>query len=272
MKKIICPTDFSKPALNATAYAAKFAHAIGAQLTLFHVQSLVEKLPAELIGGVSLTDSEYKTELEKQSFEISRTFKISCYSEVVPLSSSVAKTIAERANTFDLLIMGTRADHGLFQFLTGSNTYRAVRDTKVPTLVVPPGCLYSEIKSIVFGFDYLRERRLPIAQLVPFVQILNAELTVLQVMEKAHSLDMEDDLHELQLMLTEKYSDKIKFRFDEVRSSAVASSINTYVSENQPDVLAMCSIHHNFPEKLFHKSVFKDLSVVAKYPVFVFHE
>jgi nucleotide-binding universal stress UspA family protein len=44
MKKILVPTDFSKPAMLATEVAADIARKSGAQLTLLHV---VE----EIVGG-----------------------------------------------------------------------------------------------------------------------------------------------------------------------------------------------------------------------------
>jgi nucleotide-binding universal stress UspA family protein len=40
MKKILCPTDFSKTAMKATEYAAEIAKRAGAHLSLLHVVHL----------------------------------------------------------------------------------------------------------------------------------------------------------------------------------------------------------------------------------------
>ncbi len=167
MKKILCPTDFSDSAQNAIAYAAKLAHRMGAQLTLFNVQSSLENLPLEIIGTKSSKVKAYEKLLDEQSFEISRTFKISCYAEVISTAASLSKTIAYKANGYDLLVMGSDGADDFVQFFLGSHSYKAVVEVNVPALVIPAGCIYSEIEDMVFAFDYLRERRLPITTIDP---------------------------------------------------------------------------------------------------------
>lgn len=271
MKKILCPTDFSETAQNGIVYAAKFAHHIGATLTLFNVQSLFNINPLDVVQGKMLRMNAYKELLEKQSYEISITFKISCYAEVQPTSTSLAKTIADKANGYDLIIMGTNGADDLFQFLSGSHTYNAVLKTNVPAILIHSGCMYSEIKNIVYAFDYLRERTLPVQQLLPMISILKAKLTVLQIMEEAHSIELDEYLKELQEILHNEYDDAIELSFDTLRSSSVSSSIDDYIKKNQPDALAVCTVQRNFIQSLFHKSVIKSLSSISEYPVFVFH-
>lgn len=271
MKKIICPTDFSETAQNGIVYAAKFAHHIGAQLTLFNVQSLFNITPLDVVQGKMQRVSAYKDLLEEQSYEISSTFKISCYAEVQPTSTSLAKTIAEKATEYDLIIMGTNGADDLFQFLAGSHTYNAVLKTNVPAILIHNGCMYSEIKNIVYAFDYLRERKLPVKQLLPFISMLKAQLTVLQIMEEAYSKELDEYLKELQEILQNEYEGSIELQFDTIRSSTIATSIDSYIKNKQPDALAVCTVNRNFIQTLFHKSVIKNLSSISEYPVFVFH-
>jgi len=271
MKKILCPTDFSDCAQNATAYAAKLAHSIGAELILLNVQPRESSLPLALPGGRSAKAEAYQKLLEEQSYEISRTFKISCYAEVQPSSMSLSRTIAYKANDYDLLVMGTDGADDFLQFLSGSNSYNAVVEATVPAIIVPGGCIYSEIKELVFAFDYLRTRKVSTSQLIPFVKSLDARLTILQIVEEVKSEYLDTDLLELQQILTNSYGEQITLRFDTVRSSSISKSIKEYVQKNNPDVLAICSLHRSFLGNLFHKSVFKELSSVLSFPAFVFH-
>lgn len=271
MKKILCPTDFSETAQNGIVYAAKFAHHIGATLTLFNVQSLFTITPFDVVNGKIQRVEVYKDMLKEQSYQISITFKISCYAEVQPTSTSLAKTIADKATGYDLIIMGTNGADDLFQFLSGSHTYNAVLKTNVPAILIHSGCMYSEIKNIVYAFDYLRERKLPAQQLLPMISTLKAQLTVLQVMEESFSKELDDYLKELQEVLQNEYDGAIKLQFDTIRSSSIAPSIDDYIREKQPDALAVCTVNRNFIQSLFHKSVIKGLSSVSEYPVFVFH-
>ena len=70
MKKILCPTDFSDTALNGIVYAAKFAHHIGATLTLFNVQSLFNINPLDVVQGKIVRVNTYKELLEKQTISL----------------------------------------------------------------------------------------------------------------------------------------------------------------------------------------------------------
>lgn len=271
MKKIICPTDFSEAAQNAVAYAAKLAQATHCDLTLLNVQSMFDLTPSEVIRGKEATIAGVAERLETQCREVSKAFKISCYAEVESGFSRLSSVIHDKAKGYDLIVMGTDGPDDLYQFFSGSNTYNTIVQSKTPLLLIPAGYGYNEIKTMVYAFDYLRERNLPLADLLPLIKVLNCELTVLQVMEEAYSKYAEDDLKELQLILSSFYADDLNFKYDTVRSSEVAQSINSYILRNQPDVLAMCSIHNTLFQRIFHKSVIKNVTAFSSYPVLVFH-
>lgn len=168
--------------------------------------------------------------------------------------------------------MGTDGPDDLYQFFGGSNAYNAIVKSETPLLLIPAGYTYSEIDKMVYAYDYLRERNLPLSRLVPFIKATNCKLTVLQVMEEAYSKDAEDDLKELQLIVRGLYGSGLNYEYETIRSSEVAQSINSYIHRTQPDVLALCSVHRNLIQSIFHKSIIKNISAVSSYPVFVFHE
>lgn len=272
MKKILCPTDFSDTAQNAIAYAAKLAQATSARLVLFNVQSVFDFAPEEIFMEKGTMFEPVAQSLETQSLEISRTFKISCYAEVQQSAASLEKTIAEKAADYDLIVMGTNGPDDIYQFLTGSNAYKASIKSATPVLLVPDGCAYSEIDVLVYAFDYLRNRKLPLTQLNPWVKALKCELCVLQVIEEAYSEEVEDELKELQFISRMLYEEDIKLTFDTIRSYEIAESINSYVLRTKPDMLALCGIRRNLLERLFHNSLIRNISSTSSFPVFIFHE
>jgi len=270
MKKILCPTDFSETAHTAIAYAAKLARAINAELTLLNVQSLFEYTPVELVRGKEMTIAGAAERLEAQSREVSRAFKISCYAEVEPSFSKLSTIITRKAKQFDLVVMGTDGPDDLYQFFSGSNTYNALVKSETPVLLVPAGYIYNEIRNIVFAFDYLHKKSLPMTKLIPFLKTLKAQLSVLLVMEGQYSKQEEDHLFEQQLSIKNFYGD-LDIKYDTIRSSEVPESINSYILKNEPDLLALCSIHHNLLDRIFHKSTIKNLTAYSSYPILVFH-
>lgn len=272
MKKILCPTDFSDASQDAIAYAAKLAKAIGASLTLLHVKSIFDFSLAEIARSTPISAIEIAQRLEEQSKEITQTFKISCDAEVVSKISRLSTVIHDVARNYDLIVMGSNGAENLYQFFSGSNTYNAIVKSETPLLLIPEGYTYGEIKAVVYAYDYLRERNLPLTHLVPFIKAVKCRLTVLQVMEQAYSKEAEDDLKELQFIIRSFYGDDLNYEYDTIRSSEVAQSINSYILRNKPDALAMCSVHRNLIERIFHKSVIKNISTISNYPVYVFHQ
>jgi nucleotide-binding universal stress UspA family protein len=272
MKKILCPTDFSKAAHNAIAYAAKFAQATNSELTLLNVQSLFDFTPMELFQGKEASLATVAAQLEAQSLEVEKVFKILCYAEVEPTIRKLSAVIHDKAQQYDLIVMGSNGADDLYQFFGGSNAYNAAIKSETPMLIIPSACGYSKINSMVYAFDYLRERNLPLKKLIPFIKTTNCELTVLQVMEEAYSKEAEDELKELQFIISSYHGDEIKYKYDTIQSSEKGRAINSYISRNQPDALAMCSKHRNLVSAIFHKSVIKNVSAVSDYPLYVFHD
>jgi len=272
MKKILCPTDFSTTSYNAIAFAAKLAQVTKCDLTLLNVQSVFDYTPAELVTGKEFTLKEISERLQAQCKEVSNEFKITCTAMVEATYHQLSSAISEQSHTYDLVVMGSNGPDDLYQFFLGTNTYNALTKSKTPFFLVPDGVLYSEIKKMVFAFDYLRERKLPMDPLLNFAKAVNCELTILQVMEEAYSQEAEKDLQELQFILKNSQDLSVPITFDTIRGSSIAQRIDFYMVDNQPNALALCSLHRNFIQNIFHKSIIKNISVVSSYPVFVFHE
>ncbi len=271
MKKILCPTDFSETANNAITYAAKLAQKMKAQLTLFNVQSLADLTPEEAFWGESLNAAAAAARLEELCEEVSKVFKISCYGDVATSVTSVNKIIGTKASGYDLIVMGTNGPDELFQFFLGSNTYQVIKKSTVPLMLIPEGCGYSDIQFIVYAFDYWRNDRLPMTQIIQISKALGSELLVLQVMEESYSHKAELEVKEAQKIMLDLYKDQISLRFDTIYASELIESVHDYVLRNNADLLALCTEHHRFIQQVFHKSVVKAVSKIATYPVFVFH-
>jgi nucleotide-binding universal stress UspA family protein len=270
MKKILCPIDFSDTAQNGIAYAAKLAKASGSTLTLLNIQPSSSPVSA---AENELLLNAVAERLEELGKEVRSFFKISCDAEILQSGGLLSDAIAHRGDDYSMIVMGTHGVENLIEFFRGSNTYNAIRRSKIPVLLVPRDIIYSEIQSIVFAYNYLGERKLPLKQLQPWIKSLGCELTVLQVNEEAISQDVLDEMKELQFIISEQWKEAdIIINFDSIRSAEIAPSIHSYIQRNQKDVLALCTTHRNFIQEIFHKSVIKIISEIASYPVLVFHE
>ena len=271
MKKILCPTNFSETSSNGISYAAKLAKRLGAELTLFHVRSLTDVSPEELLMGERANFQAAKDQLEKVCDEVTKVFKVSCYADVETTILARTKIIAVKAAKYDLVVLGTNGADSFGQYFLGSDTYNIIKSLQVPAIAVPSGCVYSDIANIVYAYDYWRTSTLPMVQLIGLAKILGSKLCVLQVMEESISYLADAELASLQKAVLTLYKDEVDIQFEIVHASNTSEGINSYMVKCKADLLALCSEHHGFISSLFHKSVLKAISGTPRYPVLVFH-
>ncbi len=271
MVKILCPTDFSEAAEQAVTYAAQLARKAEGEITLLNVQSLSALSPVEVIRGKRMSLKAAEDRLEDQCNEITKVFKIPAYGAVETTKRSFADRMARKSAEYDLIVMGTNESNDHHQFFFGSKAYQVVKESFVPVLLVPEGCIFHPVSVIVFAFDYEQERKLPIIQLTQWAKLLSSTICVLQVDKIPATLETEQIAMAMQRQI-KFYHDHVSIHFDTIYSDDLTETINEYVIRSGADILALCTTHHTFIEKLFHRSVIKSVSAIARYPVFIFHQ
>jgi nucleotide-binding universal stress UspA family protein len=262
MKRILFPTDFSESASNAVRYAAQYVKDNNAELVLYNAYGVLD--------SGSLEDTAGK--LEALARDVRHSYDISCRAITEPTFGDVSKHINNIAERYDLVIMGTKGTDGFLQSLKGSNAYNAILSADVPFLIIPLGFKGTKIESIVYAYDYSNEQKLPMQQLLPFAETLNTKsLTVLRVLEKDSTSNFESLSKTLPTPL-QRVEEGLEFKFDALSSTlTTANTIHQYMLARNSTALCLCTQRRDFFEHLFHKSVIKEISALADYPLFVFH-
>lgn len=142
---LLVPTDGSELSARAVSQAAVLARAVGARLTLFHVQTA---FPISLVGVGELVDPatvdalieaarEHSQTVLREAQEIAAqqgvTAATLCEENPVPHQAIVAA--AERLGC-DLVVMASHGRRGLQGALLGSETQRVLSRCSQPVLVV----------------------------------------------------------------------------------------------------------------------------------------
>jgi len=270
MIKILCPTDFSDAADNAVAYAAALAKKTGAELTLFNVQSIMSLPVIEIFKDKVLAVQPIVEKLEAQCNQVMEVFNITCLAEVQPENGLLVDIITKQSKDFDLLIMGTNGADDYNDFFFGSHSYQVAIESLIPVLLIPSACRYKAITAMVYAYDYEREQLLPMFQLAKWAELVEAKITVLQV--KSHysrDVEVSSEAVEATIVNSNALPD---VKFDTVYEDDAFTGVQGYFVKNEYDALSICSVQHSFITKIFHKSLLKELSSGANYPLFIFHE
>jgi len=162
MKKILVPTDFSKPALIATDVAADIARRSGAELTLLHVVEEIVgtsmNVSGQVVSEANWDDKLFtmkmiekgKKQLAKLA-EDSRLQGVRVKQELRVGSPYHGMNAIITEKKVDLVVMGTSGKSDLEQMLIGSNTEKVVRRSHCPVLTVHNKPATKEFKDIVYA-------------------------------------------------------------------------------------------------------------------------
>jgi nucleotide-binding universal stress UspA family protein len=162
MKKILVPTDFSKPAQLATETATEIARKANAELILLHVIEEVVGASFNIEGEVS-----FSGDVDDKMFtiEMIRKAKRQMAKTVNDLKESGVKVRPELrlGNPFhgmtsiitdhkvDLVVMGTAGHSKMEEMIIGSNTEKVVRLSKCPVLTIHKKPASVNFKNIVYA-------------------------------------------------------------------------------------------------------------------------
>lgn len=162
MKKILVPTDFSKPAQIAVDVAADIAKKAGSEVTFLHVIEEVTGGSFNVEGQMDLDGS-----MEEKLFTLALIKKAKKQMEALLSSPQLAgvkvksqlrvgtpfhgmRTIITE-NKVDLVVMGTAGHSQMQEMIIGTNTEKVVRHAKCPVLTVQKKPGKTDFKNIVYA-------------------------------------------------------------------------------------------------------------------------
>jgi nucleotide-binding universal stress UspA family protein len=162
MKRILVPTDFSKPAVLATDVAADIARKSGAELILLHVVEGASEGSFNIEGEATYSgdweDKIFTLKLiEKAKKQLTKLSTDAKYSDLkvrqeLKMGSpyhGMNAIIADKK--VDLVVMGTSGKSDLEHMIIGSNTEKVVRHSHCPVLTVHNKPIRKEFRNIVYA-------------------------------------------------------------------------------------------------------------------------
>lgn len=162
MKKILVPTDFSKPASIATDVAADIAKRSGAELVLLHIVEGASEGSINIEGEATYSGN-WENKLftlkliEKAKKQLARIAEDSKLSGVKVRQELRMGTPFHGMNAIitekkvDLVVMGTSGRSELQQMIIGSNTEKVIRQSQCPVLTVQNKPARKDFKNIVYA-------------------------------------------------------------------------------------------------------------------------
>ena len=143
LKKILCPTDFSDPSLEAMKVANELATHFSAELLVLHVITPVPVMTNEPMMQVPVNLVEYQQQLESVSQQqlqkhikklVSKKVKTHSHVVVGHAADEIVRLADEEK--VDLIVISTRGQTGLKRLVFGSVAEKVVRIASQPVLTI----------------------------------------------------------------------------------------------------------------------------------------
>ncbi len=269
MKLIVVPTDFSPLADNALKYGMDLASAMGSSLMIVHVYQI--PISYSEVPLITISLEEIKKASEERLAELKHNIETITAGKLVVYTESrlgdVAEEVEKIAKTLQpfSIVMGSRGVTGAGRFFLGSNTLAVMNKTSTPVIVVPPGGKFSPYKKIGLTTDFKEVvDKTPVVPIRALVNFFNAELHVLHVDYKQRNFtpDTPEQTLNIDMLLS-----GMNPTYDFIENKSVNEGINDFAEKNNIDLIITLPQKHNFLEKLFEKSVTRELLHHTNIPV-----
>lgn len=271
---ILVPVDFSDCAKNALRTAIALAKKCEAKIHMVNAVHVHSPHPDITGGFIEEIVSDYETQV-KESFEELESEIIEL--QDIPheadrfvsyLTDAIYTETLEKS--IDLIVMGTRDEHGDVEHLLGTRATDVIETIPVPVLVVPESYQQHEFKKIGLAIEYdntLLFQDFNILKLISTA--FDAELLAFNISEDPSQITLND---QKVISKLKDYLVPANCSIRTVEASSITAGIKEFSRNHQLDMLAMIPKKYNFFERLFKKSITKAIAIDLDQPLLIIRE
>jgi len=263
MKKIVVATDFSAPAEKAMLYAGQLAKIFGASICLLHVYQIpvgMNDMPVLMVSTEELRKNA-EAGLERAKDELQKKYSTLTIETEARLGD-VIDELQDVCNEIRplVIVIGNHGASGVQRILFGSTSLSIIRHSLYPVIAVPDNWQSHHLKVAALAIDESVEK-LEMQRVRSFVQDLKIELCIIHVkQEKTASLHVKNLITELQS------------NYEIIYDHEFVHGIESYVKENDVDLLIIHPHKHNLVERLFFRTHTKELLKKISIPIMCINE
>lgn len=278
MKKILCPTDFSKAATNAASYACLIAERTGAALTLLHVVHLPLLAKTETALSANEVLGEHHKHAADKLHALARhleethpqgTLQIDYLVKHALLVDAVQDLAREQG--YDLVVMGsTGGGNTLEEILIGSHTEGVIEKVRCPVLTVPAKAVPAPFHRIVYASNYREEDSQALGEALAFADLFQAEVEVVHVSD-ADTGQPDSRASRFEQNLRQAFPGR-QLAIHQVVHPDEVEGIKGYLTQKHADLLVIMKKRHGFFYNIFNQSFSEQLTYQSKLPLLIIHE
>ncbi len=269
IKNIIVPLDFSENAEKACMYAYTMAAKLNANIILLNAifippaspdsPSYILQEETEVLRNANSEKLKAQAERYKTIFPT-----VKSYTQIsITTVAHACKEVAEKYSN-SMIVMGTQGASGIKKALLGSNTADVAENSNVPVLAIPGSANATLPLRIMIASDYFDQDITVTEKVIDLAKKFDA------IVYFVHIAEGEDFEKEILEMFEKKIREKINYQglhFDLAFGKNVLDGIESYVNNNNIDLVVSIKRKRNLFQRFFSKSITKEMLFHTKIPV-----
>lgn len=290
--RILIPVDFSNYSLKACAFGFNIAKRFGAEVVLLHVYFTpiyTSSLPYSDVFNYQIEDDEMiRTIMQKVHGDLdhlSKTIKAKIEAEELPnvkYSCILREGIPEdeimnyaKEVGPSLIIMGTRGKNQKEIDLLGSVTAEVIDRSNATVLAIPedtPFQDFDSVRKIGFITSFNQRDLIAFDAFFNIWKIYNFNVSLIYLADLKESNDIMNNIKMTGIRdYFAKHYPSLNITFDIVINDDNLKSFDTYIAENQIDVIATISYKRNIFARLFNPSIARKMIFHTDTPLLIIH-
>ncbi len=275
MKRILLMTDFSENANNAIDYAVKLYKDVVCEFYILHTymptniggESMMMNFPLVYLHEIEKKEVEKKLQKTKNRLKEEYQnanhlfFTIASFNLLI---SGINEAVDK--NTIDLIIMGTKGATGAKEIFIGTNTMDAIKNIKIPLLVVPDDFEYEKPKEILFPTDYEVSKTNKHLSLIK--EISKEYSSKIHILKAYENSPLEEKQKEIKVFL-DAYFKENAHTFYVSKGQKVIAAIEIFEMKYKVNLLVMLYNKHTLLENLLFKPIINQMVYHTKVPFLV---
>ncbi|WNJ18051.1 universal stress protein [Pontibacter sp. G13] len=270
-RTFLIPTDFSDESDQAIRYGLQLAQVFDARTILCHACNLA--MPADPMEADHTAATTYQSHLDaiqlKLDAQVGRVWEDE--EEAPPqtltkigFAADVILHTSEQAFT-DLVILASHGkEHGQVQWLGGISS-RVVQESRVPILIVPPGCKFRPFRSVAWALEMGRPFHAnPMTERLQ--EVFEPEWLMVNVYgDQMPSLELRERMsHQISGQIPQWHYSEFLYQSDRV-----AKGLWDFVREYEADLLVVTPHKRSWWQSWFHPSQTQRLARLVTCPMLV---
>lgn len=281
ISKILFPTDFSENAQNAFQHALIFADRMNASMTVLHAV-YPESAPLDVpVVAVQPTLQKVDTAKEiqkqfidfcitnaKENYKFENEIDVSSITEVGTLTNTVLDIV--RKENIDLIIMGTKAKHNIFEKIFGSASSSIVANATCHVMVIPENMAVGSIESVGYATDLLKTDAQNILEMEKLLKPFNPSIKCIHIhtSKREKTQTQFDEL--VQFFKEERPG--LHISFYQLEGLDPVHRLNKFIETWGVDLLVMFAPHRNMWQHLIYVSNTQKMAFKSQVPLLILKE